>query len=319
MPPSRVIRIPSESLLPAQRYTPAGRRSRLSRERAAERQSGREIVPLLPMRSERSTRVAQIAGGADRSILGMGDIQDIISARDRHIRLAGLFNLRDAGGFPTVAGGRVRWRTLFRSDALGNLDQDGIATLAEFGLRTIVDLRTHIEAELAPSAVAGLDAQTIHISLLSGDLQALPYELGEIYRYMIDERGGAIAAAIKALSARSALPALVHCSAGKDRTGIVIALILAVLGVPDQVIAADYALSARYLDPENAAAIRQLQASCGLGDNLTTGLLVSPPALILEVLARTRAIGGSVDGYLLDHGVRQADLAALRAALVGPA
>ena len=112
----------------------------------------------------------------------------------------------------------------------------------------------------------GCRRRAAHISLLTGDLQALPLELDAIYRYMIDECGDAIAAAIKVLAAADALPALVHCSAGKDRTGIVVALILAVLGVPDEVIAADYALSARYLDTERTPAIGQLQASTGLGD-----------------------------------------------------
>ena len=79
------------------------------------------------------------------------------------------------------------------------------------------------------------------------------------------------------LCAPAALPALVHCSAGKDRTGIVVALVLAALGVPDEVIAADYALSARYLDPERTPAIRQLQDSTGLGDALRLRLLASPP------------------------------------------
>jgi protein-tyrosine phosphatase len=119
-----------------------------------------------------------------------------------------------------------------------------------------------------------------------------------------------------ALCAADALPGLVHCSAGKDRTGIVSALVLAVLGVPDEVIAADYALSSRYLDPDSTAAIGQLQASTGLGDSLTRPLLISPPALILEVLSWVRAASGSVEGYLLGHGVRQAELDQLRAALI---
>ena len=184
------------------------------------------------------------------------------------------------------------------------------------GLRTIVDLRTHIEAELAPSALTGLPARTTHISLLSGDLQSLPHALDAIYRHMIDECGQTIAAAIKLLCAGDAFPALVHCSAGKDRTGIVIALILAVLGVPDEVIAADYALSAVYLDPELTPAIGQLRASTGLGDELTGALLASPPELILAVLDRVRASAGSAEGYLRAHGLTDAALTSLRDALI---
>ena len=233
----------------------------------------------------------------------------------RRIELDGTLNLRDLGGYP-AASGVVRWRTLLRSDALHMVDSAGVATMSELGLRTVVDLRTQFEADTARSALDGLPARLEHISILSGDLQSLPLELDAIYRYMIDECGDAIAAAIKVLCAVDALPALVHCSAGKDRTGVVIALVLAVLGVPDQVIAADYALSATYLDPDRTPAIGQVQASTGLGDDLTPALLTSPPGLILDTLAWVRADSGSVDRYLLDRGLRPEDLAQLRTALI---
>jgi protein-tyrosine phosphatase len=231
--------------------------------------------------------------------------------------LTGLYNLREVGGYPAADGGTVRWGTLFRSDALHRLDESGTAAIAALGLRTIVDLRTQMEVDVAPSALAGVTAATTHISLLTGDLQSLPLELDAVYRYIIDACGKTVGEAIKLLCAPDAFPALVHCSAGKDRTGIVIALILAVLGVPDEVIAADYGLSGGYLDQENTAVIGQVKASTGLGESLTNELLASPPALIARVLANVRASWGSVDEYLLDHGLTAADLASLRAALVG--
>ena len=243
-------------------------------------------------------------------------IQELIFASGRRLELAGVFNLRDVGGYPAAGGRTTRWRALLRSDALHRLDPAGGAVLAGLGLRTVLDLRTHAEAEIAPSALDGLADRRTHISLLAGDLAALPLELDAIYRYMIDECGDAIGEAIKVLSDTGALPALVHCSAGKDRTGVVVALILAVLGVPDDVIAADYELSAAYLDTERTPAIAQLQASTGLGAELTQPLLSSPGPLILEVLAWARAAGGSVDGYLLDRGVTQAELDRLRTALL---
>jgi protein-tyrosine phosphatase len=244
------------------------------------------------------------------------DIRDLVLADRRHISLNGLYNLREVGGYPTSGGGTVRWGTLFRSDALHRLDESGTAAIAALGLRTVVDLRTQMEVDVAPSALAGVMARTTHISLLIGDLQALPLELDAVYRYIIDACGKTVGEAIKLLTAPDAFPALVHCSAGKDRTGIVIALVLAVLGVPDEVIAADYGLSGGYLDQENTPAIGQVKASTGLGENLTNELLASPPALMVSVLAQVRASWGSVDDYLLDHGLTAADLANLRVALV---
>jgi protein-tyrosine phosphatase len=232
----------------------------------------------------------------------------------RRIELAGLLNFRDVGGYPVAGGGSVRWRTLFRSDALHRLDSAGVAAVTGLGLRTVVDLRTQLEADYAPSPVCG---RVTHIPVLTGgDFQGVPLDLGGLYRYFVDECGGQIAAAIAELCGDDALPALVHCSAGKDRTGVVIALILAVLGVPDELIAADYALSGLYLDPDETPAIGQLSASTGLGEELTRALLSSPPELILEILDRVRAVTGSVDGYLLAHGLAGSGLARLRAALI---
>ena len=125
----------------------------------------------------------------------------------RRIELSGVLNLRDVGGYPVEGGGTVRWRTLFRSDSLHGLDAAGAAALAGFGVRTVLDLRTQAEADLAPSPVAG---RVTHLPLIE-DLQALPApELAGIYRYVVTERGDAIAAAIAELTADDAFPALVH-------------------------------------------------------------------------------------------------------------
>jgi len=207
------------------------------------------------------------------------------SAPRRHIPLPGTLNLRDVGGYPTRDGGSVRWRALLRSDALHRVPA-GAAVLHGLGLRTVIDLRSHVEAEIAPSDLADLGLRTLHIPVLGGDLRTLPAELSGTYRHIVDECGAAIAAVIQRLCAPGALPALIHCSAGKDRTGIVVALILAAMGVPDDVIAADYAFGG------------------------------GRPELILEVLARVSSSCGSTGDYLLKHGLDRADLRTLRAALV---
>jgi protein-tyrosine phosphatase len=231
----------------------------------------------------------------------------------RRIELAGVFNLRDVGGYPVEGGGSVRWRALLRSDALYQLEPAGVAAITGLGLRTVIDLRTQLEVDNAPSPVRG---PVMHIPVLAGDLQGLPLDLAGLYRYFVDECGEPIAAAIGELCGDDAVPALVHCTAGKDRTGVVIALILAVLGVPDEIIAADYALSAVYLDAERTATIGQLQASTELAEETISALLSSPPQLILEVLDRVRAVGGSVEGYLRAYGLTDSGLARLRSALI---
>ncbi len=245
------------------------------------------------------------------------EIQDIALAAGRHLGLDGTDNLRDVGGYPTHAGGSVAWRTLFRSDSLHRLGSHGVAGLAGLDLRTIVDLRADIEVEQRPSAVAGLPARTVRAPLVRDPTVLPPLAgLGEEYRYMIDECGDSIGAAVRELCAPGALPALVHCAAGQDRTGVVIALVLAVLGVPDELIGADYSLSLVYLDPDSTAVIRRLKAG-GLGGTATAETLFSWAGLILNMLARARAAGGGpVDRYLTAHGIGAFDLAALQSALV---
>ncbi len=159
-------------------------------------------------------------------------------------------------------------------------------------------------------------ALTMTISLIGDDLGEMPGDLAAIYDYVVDRRGAAIAAAIRSLARPGALPGLVHCAAGKDRTGIVVAFALASVGVPDQFVAADYALSSLYLDPQHTPTIGRVQESTGLGDRLTAALLASPPELILRVLERARRQAGSIADYLAVHGVTCAELNALRSALV---
>lgn len=237
-------------------------------------------------------------------------------AMPRRISLRGTLNLRDLGGYPTSDGGTLRWRTLLRSDALHRLGDSGRAALAGLGLRTVVDLRTDEEAEQAPSALDGTGAKVFHVPLFRAEaLGTLQPELAAVYRHMIDDRGAAIAEAVGRLSAEGALPGLIHCSAGKDRTGLVVALLLDVLGVPDEIIAADYAMSADYLDADTAQVMNRIRAISG-GQRMDLGLLGSPPELIRAALARVRDHAGSAAGYLTRHGLALDAIDRLRRGLV---
>jgi protein-tyrosine phosphatase len=244
--------------------------------------------------------------------------------RDRRIRLPGTVNLRDVGGYPVAGGGgtaggkgTVRWGTLLRSDALHRVDDSGRAALSALGLRTVVDLRTDEEVRVAPSALDDAGLQTFHVPVFdAAAIGRLPPELAAVYRYMIDDCGAAIASAIGRLCGDDALPGLVHCTAGKDRTGLVVALVLDVIGVPDEVIAADYALSAAYLDSGTAKAISRIRAISGIGRWLDLGALGASPQVILDALARVRSRSGTVSDYLIGNGLTARDLGNLRTALV---
>src|SRR5258708_6668780 len=167
---------------------------------------------------------------------GVADLMREISCEPgRHIAIPGTLNFRDAGGYPVVGGGVTGWRRLLRSDGLHRLSQGATDRLGGLGLRTVLDLRTGAEAQIAPSPVddfARNGALTMNISLIGDDLGEMPGDLAAIYDYVVDRRGAAIAAAIRSLARPAAPPGLVHCTAGTDRTRPLVAFPLPPLPVP---------------------------------------------------------------------------------------
>ena len=240
--------------------------------------------------------------------------------RDRRIPLPGTFNVRDVGGYP-AAGGTVRAGRLLRGDALHRLDDAARALLAGLPVRTVVDLREDFEARLSPDALDGTGIAVLRMPVfrVTGDSFGQgPEELQAVYDHMVDHCGPALAAAVAQVAAEEAQPVLVHCSAGKDRTGIVVALVLSLLGVADEVIAEDYHLTSAYLGEEFTHAVEQLQAATGLGQRLNGRALACPPELILGALRRVRDAHGSVEDYLTTHGVTGEQIAVLRSTLIEP-
>lgn len=242
-----------------------------------------------------------------------------IAVSGRHIPVSGTLNFRDVGGYPVSGGGTTAWHTLLRSDALHLVDGAGLDQLTGLGLKTVLDLRVPEELRVAPSPLAQFASSGIrhsHLSLVGADFSELPPELDGVYSFIVTRRSAAVGAAIKSLAKPGALPGLVHCTAGKDRTGIVIAFTLSAMGVPDDFIAADYSLSSMYLEADQTPVIGQIAASSGLGDQLTQAMLASPPELIVRALDLARQQGGSMEAYLARNGVSEADLSAIRSALV---
>jgi protein-tyrosine phosphatase len=172
----------------------------------------------------------------------------------RVVTLEGCLNFRDVGGYPTAGGRRVRWRQVFRSDALHRLTSTDVVHLRdELGVGCIVDLRS--SAELRSDGRGALAAEAIafhHIPLFDGHI-ARPEAwsgqptLADRYVLLAEFAKEAIARVLRVLAATDR-PAVYHCAAGKDRTGVISAVLLALLGVPDEVIVADYAATQENLD-----------------------------------------------------------------------
>ena len=163
----------------------------------------------------------------------------------RHLRLPGTRNLRDVGGYPARGGRRTRWRTLLRTDALDVIPAASRQALLDMGLRTVIDLRWPHELVEAPSVFATTPGVRYRsIPLLEDDPTPI-IGLAATYRHMLDERGPQLADVARTLLEPDALPAAIGCAAGKDRTGVTIALLLSAIGVPSDIIVADYVLTGR--------------------------------------------------------------------------
>jgi protein-tyrosine phosphatase len=162
---------------------------------------------------------------------------------DRRLRIPGTRNLRDVGGYPAGRGRRTRWRTLLRTDALDVLPSDSQAALLDIGLRQVIDLRWPHEIDEFPSVFRRSSRVAYRTIPLLRDDPTPQLGLAGVYLHMLDERGPQLATIVRSLLEPGGLPAVIGCAAGKDRTGVAIALILAAVGVPDDVVIEDYALS----------------------------------------------------------------------------
>ena len=170
----------------------------------------------------------------------------------RHVAHDLVFNLRDLGGYHTADGRTTRWGRLFRGDGLHRL---GAADVAALGLVTVLDLRTEREvAERGRLDAEGLDwhhlpvlRETWDPSWATPDVTPARF-LADRYLVMLAEGEEALGRALQVLADAHRLPAAFHCAAGKDRTGVLAALVLSLLGVDDDTIAADYGLSRLGMD-----------------------------------------------------------------------
>ena len=175
----------------------------------------------------------------------------------RHISLEAAFNVRDLGGYPTLDGATTRWGSLLRADALHELTQRDVDTLLKFGLRTVIDLRSAHELAAQPSVFAARDdIRYHHISLFDGlapaDMmfrQKGMFDLSERYIAAIETCRPAMLAVATAISEADDGAVLFNCTAGKDRTGIVAAMLLSIAGVAAERIADDYALTGEIAAP----------------------------------------------------------------------
>lgn len=237
----------------------------------------------------------------------------------REFRFSRVFNFRDVGGYPGADGRTVRWRRLFRSDALSALGAEDREPFLELGIRTVLDLRRPHEVE-QEGRVPDWDGLTYrHLHPEHPEWQETPYQEGlDPSRYLADryhdlaENGAPrLAEAVSVIADETAAPVVVHCMAGKDRTGVLCALILSLLGVSDDDIDTDYTRSTAGNEQYVAWARRN-----GYPDLVMKTWWRSHPGTMHLFLSELRQRHGSVERYLSGAGLERSQITALRTHLL---
>jgi protein-tyrosine phosphatase len=239
---------------------------------------------------------------------------------DRWLALEGLDNIRDVGGLPLRDGGTTRRGVLLRSASLRYCTPSDITHLVEeFGLQLVLDLRTQREIDLfaSPAALAAAGVEIVALSFIPEEGRAFPEADDDadplIHHYLgyLRDRPDNVVTAVRRLTAAG--PTLVHCAAGKDRTGVLVALVLDAVGVERDAVVADYALSGERIE---ALFRRWTTAS---GEPMPADLTPHIPRAeaMAAVLAHLDAEHDGGAGWLRANGLDENSLARLRERLTG--
>jgi protein-tyrosine phosphatase len=239
---------------------------------------------------------------------------------ERIIEFERLINVRDLGGLRGAGGRRVRGGLLYRTDALSKLHTAGDGDLARFaklGLRTVIDLRYPFEVAEAGTVpgVEGLDYHNLSIEhqpydqAVDGAGISSERFFANRYAETIQDGAAEIRAVLEVVAGAGSAPLAFHCKSGKDRTGIIAALLLTLLGVSEDDIIADYALTG-LARPGFIASWRERNP--GVEPPVGTHLWRAPAGAMRLFLDETARDHGSVTGYVASTG---ADVEALTAAL----
>ncbi|WP_314146723.1 tyrosine-protein phosphatase [uncultured Leifsonia sp.] len=245
-----------------------------------------------------------------------------MSTLAQRIPVNGTYNFRDVGGY-AAAGGAVRSGKLFRSDGLARLGEEGRRSLEELGVRVVIDLRDDFEVSAMPDDLDGLGITVLRLPVFegSGASQAtVGATLVDLYEKILLQHRGVVITALREVADTAHEAVVVHCTAGKDRTGIVVALALLAVGVDRATVIADYAITQRNLDgPWLEGMIALVE---GYGVQVTPDLRIilggSPPEAMETVIDLLERRFGGAREYLLDGGMDEVELAKLRSVLVEP-
>jgi protein-tyrosine phosphatase len=235
----------------------------------------------------------------------------------------GGLNARDLGGYATEDGRETRWGAVVRSAALATLTEAGRAALADYGVRAVVDLRLPGELDREPNPFAEPGDHGIvytNVSILDPAAGFPPdtITLAENYLWSLEKFASRVGTAVAAVARAPEGGVLIHCAAGKDRTGLISALLLGAVGVRAATIAADYAMTAELLRPREQEWLAGLPPEERAEREAMVARYAPTAEVMLAVLAGLTERFGGVEPYLLEAGVSRADLERLRERMLAP-
>ena len=237
----------------------------------------------------------------------------------RPVQIPGLSNVRDLGGMSTPDG-PVRDGVIFRADAPIRLPEAGGVALRGLGLAKVIDLREPIERRHDPADTERMNGNwgaLCQLPLFDGaiDLRELR-DLDSLYRDAIDGCGERFVTVLGEIRDPDGTPALVHCSAGKDRTGLVVALLLEAIGTSRDEVVADYAMTAQQMAGPAIKAVQQRALRAGIPEQHLAQALGSPPEVMVATLDHVDERYGGAAAYLIAHGAEPSAIDELGARLV---
>ena len=248
-------------------------------------------------------------------------VDEIANHPRRLIGLEAVHNFRDLGGYPTAGGRTTKWRTLFRSDGLYRLrGADDMSRVMQLGLKSVIDLRTEREQrEQGIFPIDDIEVTFHHLSIVDvtwSDTETPEFE-DEVeflvwgYRDMLEIGSSRFADAMHVLAQTESLPAVFHCAAGKDRTGVLAALLLSSLGVEDAHICADYGLTQDAMRRSIAWSKVHRPELAERYATIPKAYLAADPRAMQIILTELAQQHGSVRNYVREIGVADATVEVL--------